>query len=139
MATSINKGRNRTDSCLYFSDYFFFGSLSTLLLITCRHFILCSDQEGSAVLFAEFGLFNLSGRISGNICKDDLTRSLVAGKLTAVIVYLFFCAGKAFLGLDDRSSDLTKTLVRKSDNGNVIDRLKGMQEVFNLSGSHRRR
>ena len=98
------------------------------------HLVLCSDQESCAVLFAEFGLLNLAGGISRYLGEDDLAGPLVAGKLAAVVVDLLFCAGEAFLELDDRGRDLTQTLVGQADDSDVIDGLKGVQEVFDLDG-----
>ena len=97
------------------------------------HLVFRSDQESSAVLFAELGLLNLAGGISGNFGEDDLAGPLVAGKLAAVIIDLLFCAGKSFLELNDRSSNLAQTLVGQADDSDVIDGLKGVQEVFDLN------
>ena len=98
------------------------------------HFVLRSDKESGAVLFTELGLFDLAGRISGNLGEDDLAGPLVAGKLAAVVVDLLFCAGEAFLELNDRCGNLAETLIGQADDCDVIDRLKGVQEVFDLYG-----
>ena len=97
------------------------------------HFVLRSDKESGAVLFTELRLFNLAGRISGNLGEDDLAGSLVAGKLAAVVVDLFFCAGKAFLDLHDRRRNLAETLIGQADDSDVLDRLECVQEVLDLN------
>ena len=73
------------------------------------------DQEGGAVLFAETGLLNLAGRISGNVGEDDLDGPLVARELLAEVADIFFSAGIALFDLDDRGGYLAQALVREAD------------------------
>ena len=98
------------------------------------HLVFRSDQESGAVLFAELGLLNLAGGISGNFGEDDLAGPLVAGKLSAVVVDFLLRAGEALLELDDRGRDLAQALVGKADDGDIVDGRKAWRKSSTWTG-----
>ena len=65
--------------------------------------------------------------------KDDLTRSLVLRKFHAVFPQCRPAAACISLfDLNDSRSLFAETLIRESDDRNILDRLIRMQEVFDL-------
>ncbi len=92
------------------------------------------DEAHAAILFAEFGLLDLSGWIAGHFGEDDLAGAFVAGEFLAELHDLFF--GRIFTGfdLDDRRGDLAEAIVGQTDDGHVLDLVVGTQKIFDLHG-----
>ena len=66
--------------------------------------------------------------------KYNLARSLVSRQLEAVLLHVVLCTRVTFLDLDDSRCLLAKTLVRKTDDRDILDRLEGVQEVSIWTG-----
>ena len=62
--------------------------------------------------------------------KYDFTRSLVSRQLEAVLLHIVLRAGVAFLDFNDGRCLLAETLVRKTDDRDILDRLEGVQETI---------
>ena len=100
------------------------------------HFLLASVllfyQLVCTVFFTECRFFDLTGRITRYFCEDDLLRTLIARQLFAVILDLFFGAFHTVLDFDDSTGDLAQTLVRQTDDCNVLHLVISAEEVFDL-------
>ena len=83
---------------------------------------------------SELGLLDLTCSITKDRCEDDLSGSLVTGKLKAELVYFVFSKCHAFLDLDDRTLDLSESLVGKTYDSNVLNSVVLHEEVLDLYG-----
>ena len=90
------------------------------------------DKSLCAVSLTEERLLDLAGRVSRNISKDDLLRPLVAGKLVAELHEFLDCAVAAGFDLNDRACDLAKTLVRETNDCDVLNLGIFLEEVLDL-------
>jgi len=98
--------------------------------LTGLSLILSIDKTCTAVNLAKLWLFDLAGWVAGNICKDDLLRSLVTGQTLTEFIDFLFGAGVIFLDLNNSGCDFTETLVRQADNRNVLDGGMCTEEVL---------
>ena len=64
--------------------------------------------------------------------EDDLPRSLVLRKLHAEFLDIILRAGITLFDLNDRGSLLSESLIRKSDDRDILHRLIAVQEVLDL-------
>ena len=83
----------------------------------------------------EQGLLDLARRVSRHLGEDHLARALVAGQLEAELVDVILRGVlAALLELDDGGGDLSQALVGQADDGHVLDRVVGGEEVLDLDG-----
>ena len=85
-----------------------------------------------AVDLAKFRFFDLSGRITRDLGKNDFFRPFVTRKSSTELSDLLFCRLKTGLQFNDRASDLAKTGIRQSDDGRVFDGAVLSEEIFDL-------
>ncbi len=71
-----------------------------------------------SVHFTQLWLFDFSGWVAWNRCKNDFARTLVLWKLQTEVVYVFFGAGVALFYFDDCGRNFSKSLISKTNNSN---------------------
>ena len=95
--------------------------------------IFLFNQEFTAVHFAELWLFNFTGCISGNRCKNDLPRPFIPRHTQAEVIDFLFCAGLSLLDFYNCSGNFAQPLIRQADYGNILDLIKLAHKVFDLN------